>query len=134
PNEEGDAYSYIRTIESLRAGMSGGTFEITDLFGFWLPMYQLICAAISFLAGQPLLVAKLISAVCGVGVCLLVFQISLHLTGDRTLSLLAFALIALNPTHIIYSSFSLTDVPHAFLVTCCLYFVVKRRWLLAAGF
>ena len=134
PNEEGDAYSYIRAIESLRAGMSGGTFVISDLFGFWLPMYQLVCAVISFLVGQPLLVAKLISALCGIGVCILVFRISLQLTGNRNLSLLAFALIAFNPIHVMYSSFSMTDVPHAFLVTCCLYFVVKKRWLLAACF
>ncbi|HEV8487443.1 MAG TPA: glycosyltransferase family 39 protein [Blastocatellia bacterium] len=134
PNEEGDAYSYLRAIESLRAGMSGGTFAISDLFGFWLPIYQLICALISLLVGQPLLVAKLISALCGIGVCILVFRISLQLTGNRNLSLLAFALIAFNPIHIMYSSFSMTDVPHAFLVICSLYFAIKKRWLLAACF
>ena len=132
PNEEGDPYSYLQAIQIMRATMVAGTFSISELFGFWLPMYQFICAVISSLVGHPLYVAKLVSAVCGTGVCLLVFGVSLELTANRLLSLLAFALIALNPIHVMYSAFSMTDVPHSLLVMSSLYFAVKNRWVLAS--
>jgi Dolichyl-phosphate-mannose-protein mannosyltransferase len=134
PNAFGDAYSYLEAIEAMRSKMADGTFAIKDLLGFWLPMYQFICAAVSLLFGHTFYVAKLVSALCGVGVCLLVYQISLRLTNNRPLSSLAFALTALNPLHIHYSSSSLTDIPHGFLVMASLYFALEKRWKTAAVF
>jgi 4-amino-4-deoxy-L-arabinose transferase-like glycosyltransferase len=134
PNAFGDAYSYLEYIEAMRSKMADGTFAIKDLYEFWLPMYQFICAAASLLFGNTFYVAKLVSALCGVGVCLLVYQISLRLTGHRPLSLLAFALVSLNPLHILYSSSSLTDIPHGFLVMAGLYFALEKRWKTAAVF
>jgi hypothetical protein len=118
----------------MRASIVGGTFTISELFGFWLPLYQFICALISVVVGHPLYVAKVVSAICGTGVCLLVFVVSMRLTANRMLSLLAFFLIALNPIHIMYSSFSMSDVPHAFLVMSSLYFAIRNRWVVAASF
>src|SRR5262245_27067024 len=134
PNAFGDAYSYLEFIEAMRSKMADGTFAIKDLFGFWLPMYQFICASASLLFGHTFYVAKLVSAICGTGVCLLVYQISLRLTDHRPLSLLAFALAALNPLHILYSSSSLTDIPHGFLVMASPYFALEKRWKTAAVF
>jgi hypothetical protein len=134
PNAFGDAYSYLDYIEAMRSKMADGTFAIKDLHGFWLPMYQFICAAASLLFGHTFYVAKLVSALCGTGACLLVYQISLRLTNHRQLSLLAFALISLNPLHILYSSSSMTDIPHSFLVTASLYFALEKRWKTAAVF
>ncbi|HMB28354.1 MAG TPA: phospholipid carrier-dependent glycosyltransferase [Blastocatellia bacterium] len=132
PNAFGDAYSYLEAIEAMRSKMADGTFAIKDLHGFWLPMYQFICATVSLFFGHTFYVAKLVSALCGTGACLLVYQISLRLTNHRPLSLLAFALVSLNPLHILYSSTSMTDIPHSFLVTAGLYFVLEKRWKTAA--
>jgi hypothetical protein len=132
PNAFGDAYSYLEYIEAMRSKLADGTFAIKDLQGFWLPMYQFICAAISLLFGHTFYVAKLVSAICGTGICLLVYQVSLRLTDHRSLSLLAFALAALNPLHILYSSSSLTDIPNGFLVMASLYFAIETRWKTAA--
>ncbi|HSE36240.1 MAG TPA: hypothetical protein VLG74_02990 [Blastocatellia bacterium] len=134
PNEEGDPYAYVQAIEMMRASIAGGTFTISELFGFWLPLYQLICALITVVVGHPLYVAKVVSAVCGAGTCLLVFELSEQLTANLILSLFAFALIALNPIHIMYSAFSMSDVPHALMVMAGLYFAIKNRWVIAASF
>lgn len=131
---DGDAYAYIDQIESMRASLSAGTFSIKNLFGFWLPTYQFICAVISLVVDHPVYVSKLVSAVCGIGVCLLVFRITLRLVPHRIVATLAFLLIALNPLHILYSAFSVTDVPHAFFVLGSLYFAIEKRWMLAASF
>lgn len=133
PNEEWDAYSYAHDIESMRGSISAGTFSLSDMFGFWLPIYQLICAVISVFLGHSLYVAKLFSAVCGAGVCIVVFLITQQLTANRTLSLIAFSIVAFNPLHVKYSAFSMTDVPHAFAVVTSLYFVLNKRWILAAS-
>ena len=133
PNEEGDPYAYVQAIDMMRTSIVGGTFTISELFGFWLPMYQFICALISVVVGHPLYVAKVVSAVCGTWTCLLVFEISEQMTANRLLSLVAFALIALSPIHIMYSAFSMSDVPHGLLVLGSLYFAIKNRWVLAAG-
>ncbi|HEY0545210.1 MAG TPA: phospholipid carrier-dependent glycosyltransferase [Pyrinomonadaceae bacterium] len=133
PNAFGDAYAYIKEVETLTAKLSGGTFHLTDLYGFWLPLYQFVCALLSVLFGHPFYVSRLVSALCGAGICLLVYEISLRLTGNRKASLAVFALIALSPLHIFNSASAMTDIPHAFLVTAGVYFVLRKRWIAAAS-
>jgi hypothetical protein len=133
PNEEGDPYAYVQAIDMMRTSIVGGTFTLSELFGFWLPMYQFICALITVVVDHPLYVAKVVSALCGTGVCLLVFELAEQLTANRLLSLVAFGLIALNPIHIMYSAFSMSDVPHGLAVLGSLYFAIKNRWVIAAG-
>jgi Dolichyl-phosphate-mannose-protein mannosyltransferase len=134
PNAFGDAYVYIRDIGVMSTKMRSGTFAITDLYGFWLPLYQFLSALINVFIGNGFYAGKLVSAVFGVGVCLLAYSVTLKLTAHRTAALLAFALIALNPLHIFYSASAMTDVPHAFFLVASLYFCLKERWLLAAIF
>ena len=134
PNPDGDAYAYIDNIERWRTSLSAGTFSIKTMFGFWLPTYQFICAVICIFVDHPIYVSKLFSAVCGMGICLLVFYITLRLVARRIIAILAFLLIALNPLHILFSAFSVTDVPHAFFVLGSLYFAIEKRWMLAASF
>src|SRR5215813_6496597 len=63
PNEEGDPYSYLRAIEMMRDSILNGNFTLAELFGFWLPLYQFVSALLSTVFGNPLYVAKLVSAV-----------------------------------------------------------------------
>ena len=134
PNAFGDAYVYIRDIGAMSTKLSTHTFALTDLFGFWLPLYQLICAIMNVFVGNGFYVGKVVSAIFGVGVCLLVYSITLQLTANRTAALLAFVLIALNPLHILISASAMTDVPHAFFVSASLYFILRRGWVAAAIF
>src|SRR3989475_4627907 len=122
PNAFGDAYVYIRDIGTMSTKMRAGAFTFTDLYGFWLPLYQFISALFNVVVGNGFYSGKLVAAVFGVGVCLLVYQVTLQLTAHRTAALLAFLLIALNPLHIFYSASAMTDVPHAFFVLASLYF------------
>jgi hypothetical protein len=132
PNAFGDAYVYVRDASAFAVKISAGTFRVTDLYGFWLPLYQLICALVIAVVGHPYYVAKVISALFGVGVCLLVHDITLRLTANRKAALCAFALIAFSPLHIFNSASSMTDIPSAFFVVASLYFALKRRWIVAA--
>lgn len=132
PNPDGDAYAYLETIERMRASLAAGSLSAKTLFSFWLPMYQLICAFISLFVNHPVYVSKLVSAVCGTGVCALVFLITLRLTANRMISLAAALLVALNPLHALYSAFSLTEIPHALVVLGSLYAAITGRWSAAA--
>jgi hypothetical protein len=134
PNAFGDAYVYIRTIGDWSIKLSAKTFAITDLYGFWLPLYQFISAVINVFVGNGFYTGKVVSALFGVGSCVLVYKTTLQLTANRAAALLSFALMALNPLHIFYSASAMTDVPHAFFVMASLYFVLRRGWILAALF
>src|SRR5207244_3461458 len=134
PNAFGDAYVYIRDIGAMSIKLSAHTFALTDLFGFWLPLYQFTCAVINVFVGNGFYVGKFVSAIFGVGVCLLVYGITLRLTANRTTALLAFVLIALNPLHILNSASAMTDVPHAFFVLASLYLILRQGWVAAAIF
>jgi len=134
PNAFGDAYVYIRVIGEMSTKMSNGTFGLTDLYGFWLPLYQLISAVVNVFLRNGFYAGKIVSAVFGIGSCLLIYSIVLRLTARPQAALLGFLLIALNPLHITYSASAMTDVPHAFFVLASLYFVLKRGWVLAAIF
>jgi hypothetical protein len=134
PNTFGDAYVYIRDIGTLSTKIKAGTFALTDLYGFWLPLYQFISALVNVFVGNGFYTGKIVSALAGVGVCLLVYAITLRVVQHQTAALLSFLLIALNPLHIMNSASAMTDVPHAFFVLASLYCVLKKRWVLAAVF
>jgi hypothetical protein len=134
PNAFGDAYVYVRDIGAMSAKLRAGTFAITDLYGFWLPLYQFLSALINVFIGNGFYAGKLVSAGFGVGVCLLIYSVTLKITAHRAAALLAFLVIALNPLHIFYSASAMTDVPHAFLLLASLYFCLQERWVLAAIF
>lgn len=128
----GDAYCYIEQASIIRAKILAGSFSLTDLYGFWLPLYQFVSSIISLVVNQPVYVAKLVSAVAGIGVCVLVYLCSQILTGSQRVALLASLAIALNPFHLQYSVSAMTDIPHALMVMVCMYFVLTERWTLAA--
>ncbi|MDQ2856581.1 MAG: hypothetical protein M3R68_09650 [Acidobacteriota bacterium] len=134
PNAFGDAYAYTEQIYYMRRALLLGRFSFSNLFGFWLPLYQFICALISSLVGNPFYVPKLVSAVAGIGVCLLVFLLTFELTEDRWFSFANFALVAFNPYFVLYSSSAMTDVPHICAILLCGYCCIKNRWFLAACF
>lgn len=134
PNAFGDAYVYIRDIGTMSTKLSRGTFALTDLYGFWLPLYQFISALINVFVRNGFYAGKIVSAIFGVGACLLVYSITLRLTASHTAAFFGFLLIALNPLHIFYSASAMTDVPHAFFVLATLYFVLQRGWVCAAIF
>jgi len=134
PNAFGDAYIYIRDIGTWSTKLSAGTFRLTDLYGFWLPLYQFVSALINVLVGNGFYTGKVVSAIFGAGSCLLIYLITFRLTANRTAALLGFALVALNPLHIFYSASAMTDVPHTFFVLAGLYFLLQRNWVGAAIF
>jgi hypothetical protein len=134
PNAFGDAYVYIREIGTLSTKISSGTFRLNDLFGFWLPLYQFLSAIANVLIKNGFYSGKLVSALFGAGACLLVYGITLRLTGNQRAALVMFLVIALNPLHLFYSASAMTDVPHAFFVLGALYFVLRRNWIGAAVF
>ena len=134
PNTFGDAYVYIRDIGNLSTKIKTGIFAVTDLYGFWLPLYQLIAAAINVFVGNGFYSGKVVAALFGVGVCLLVYALTRQLVDQKVAAFLAFLVISLNPLHILTSTSALTDVPHAFFVLAALYCVLKKHWLFAAAF
>ncbi len=134
PNAFGDAYVYIRDIGNWSNRISAGNFHLTDLFGFWLPLYQLISALLNVVIRNGFYSGKIVSALFGAGACLFVYAITLRLTASRRVALIMFLLIALNPLHIFYSSSAMTEMPHAFFIAGALYFVLGRRWVVAAIF
>lgn len=130
----GDAYCYIEQAAMLRDKIVTGTLSVANLYGFWLPLYQLFCAIISLAVNQPPYIARLVSAVAGTVVCVLVYLFSYMLTNSRWIALLAFLAIAFNPFHLQYSAAAMTDVPHALMVVGCMYCVLAQRWIVAACF
>src|SRR5437899_6180171 len=80
PNAFGDAYVYIRDIGTLSTKMRASTFTTADLYGFWLPLYQFIAAVLNVVLGNGFYSGKLVAAIFGVGVCLLVYQLTWQLT------------------------------------------------------
>ena len=132
PNAERDGYSYAETIAWFSANFRH--LRLTDLFGFWLPLFQLTAAVPNVWIDQPLLTGKILSGLCGAASCVLVFAITQKLTRSVALASLTFVLVVCNPLHILYSAASMTDVPHACLVLASVWCLMRERWLGAAIF
>src|SRR5690242_1378375 len=75
PNAFGDAYIYIRDIGTLGTKISTGSLRLTDLFGFWLPLYQFISALLNLVFKNGFYSGKIVSALFGAGTCLFVYAI-----------------------------------------------------------
>jgi hypothetical protein len=132
PNAEQDAYSYAEIIARISTNL--GHFRLTDLYSFWLPLFQFTAAIPNVWIDNPLLIGKILSALCGATSCLVVFAITEKLTRSRVFAGMTFALVVCNPLHILYSAASMTDVPHACLVLASLWFLLHERWMGAAMF
>ncbi len=128
----GDAYCYIEQATMMRGKIVGGYLAIENFYGFWLPLYQFFCSIVAVPFNHPVYVSRLVAALAGTGVCVLVYVFSYKLTSSQRISLAAFLAIAFNPFHVEYSFSAMTDIPHALLVMLCLYFVITDRWKLAA--
>jgi hypothetical protein len=134
PNAEQDAYSYAEIIGRLSDRLTAGHFRLADLFGFWLPLFQFVSAIVNLVVHDPIVAGKAINVLCAAVSCVLVFAITRKLTGSLLFSGLAFALILIDPLHILYSAASMTDVPNICLVLASLWFALGRRWVMAAAF
>ena len=134
PNAFGDAYAYIEQTYYLRRALLDGSFSVSSLFGFWLPLYQFICASVSAVVGNTFYVPKIISAICGGGICVLVCALTWELTFSKSSTWVTTIIVAVNPYHIFYSSSAMTDVPHAFFILLCAYCCIKGRWWIASVF
>jgi hypothetical protein len=132
PNAEQDGYSDAETIARLSAALASGQFHLSDLYGFWLPLFQLVAAIPNLCVGDALLCGKLLSALCGAISCVLVFAVSLRLTQHTPASIAAFGVVLLNPLHLLYSAACMTDVPFACMVLASLWFLLGDRWFWAA--
>src|SRR5215813_1494649 len=83
PNAFGDAYVYIQEIGTLSTKISNGSFRLTDLFGFWLPLFQFISAVANLVVKNGFYSGKIVSALSGAGACLFVFAITRQLTTNE---------------------------------------------------
>ncbi len=128
PNAEQDGYSDAETIARFSHGIAHGAFRLTDLYGFWLPLFQLGAAVLNLVIHNALLAGKILSGVCGALSCLLAASISLRLTSSRVIASLVFALVLSSPIHFIYSSACMTDVPFGCLMLAALLCVFDDRW------
>lgn len=134
PNAEQDGYSYVERIARYSANLTSGNFKLTDLFDFWLPLFPFVSGLANVFVGDALLTGKLISASCGAVSCVLVFAITLKLTGHQRIAWMTFAFVLLNPLHLMYSAASMTDIPFGCLILASLWFALDNRWIGAAVF
>ena len=88
PNAFGDAYVYIQEIGTLSTKISNGSFRLTDLFGFWLPFYQLIAAVLNVFIKNGFYSGKVVAALFGAGTCLFVYLVTKRLTKNDAAALL----------------------------------------------
>ncbi len=131
PTPEQDGYSDAETIARFTADISNGNFPISHLYGFWLPLVQLIAAVPNIWLHNPLLAGELISALSGAGACVLTFAVSLRLARSFLLATIAFGIVLLSPMHLLYSGACMTDVPFGCLLLGSVLFVLRRQWTAA---
>lgn len=134
PNAEQDGYSYAETIAGLTTHLETGQFRITDLYGFWLPAFQLAAAIVNLSLHSPIIAGKILNALCGAGTVMLVFEITRLVTRDLAFALVTFAVMLLDPLLLLYSAACMTDVPHACIVLISLWLALRQRWTAAAVF
>jgi 4-amino-4-deoxy-L-arabinose transferase-like glycosyltransferase len=120
--------------------LSGHWFEIESNGGPALehpPLFSWMQAALFIPFGLSDPAAKLPSALCGLGVILLVAWLGRRLTGDAFTGVLAMFVMATSIYFLKYAARAMTDVPFTFffLAAVCAWLLGEDdpRWLLSAG-
>jgi hypothetical protein len=131
PTAEQDGYSDAETVARFSADIAAGTFSFSHLYGFWLPLFQLVAAIPNIWLHNPLLAGKVVSGLCGAVACVLAFAVSLRLAHSVSLACLAYVVVLLSPIHLLYSSACMTDVPFGCLLLASLLFVLRNQWTAA---
>jgi 4-amino-4-deoxy-L-arabinose transferase-like glycosyltransferase len=96
------------------------------------PGFVWMQAALFSLFGFSDFLAKLPSALCGVGTVLLVFWLARRLLNDERAAVLAMLVMLATPYFIKYTSHGMTDVPFTFLFTAAVCAWVGEQYLLVA--
>src|SRR4051794_7078128 len=65
PNAEQDGYSYAEMIANLTQQFEHGHFHLSDLFGFWLPLFQIASAVVNLWFHDPMVAGKIVNVFCG---------------------------------------------------------------------
>ncbi|HTQ54376.1 MAG TPA: glycosyltransferase family 39 protein [Bryobacteraceae bacterium] len=101
------------------------------------PLYEWMEASLFRAFGLSDALARLPSALCGLGVILLVYWLARRLTGDSGAAVLAMFVMATSLYFLKYAARGMTDVPFTFFVLCaaCAWSLAEEdpRWYLGAG-
>lgn len=101
------------------------------------PLLEWMEASLFRLFGLSDALARLPSALCGIGVVLLVYWLARKLTGDTQTAVLAMFVMASSFYFLKYAARGMTDVPFTFFVLCAVCAWSRTggdpRWYLAAG-
>jgi 4-amino-4-deoxy-L-arabinose transferase-like glycosyltransferase len=143
PIRDGDLAGYDDARYALVAKhvvLSGHWLEIESNGGPALehpPLFSWMQALLFFPFGLSDPLAKLPSALCGVGVILLVAWLGRRMTGDPFAGVLAMFVMATSIYFVKYAARAMTDVPFTFffLAAVCSWLLAEGdpRWFLAAG-
>jgi 4-amino-4-deoxy-L-arabinose transferase-like glycosyltransferase len=102
------------------------------------PLFEWMQAALFCIFGVSDTAARAPSALCGLGVILLVFWLARRLTGDSFTALLAMFVMVTSLYFLKYAARAMTDVPFVlfFLCAMCAWILAEDqpRWYLATGF
>lgn len=101
------------------------------------PMLEWMEASLFAAFGFSDTLARLPSALCGLGVILLVYWLARKLTGDALIAVMAMFVMATSLYFLKYAARGMTDVPFTFFVLCAVCAWARAaddpRWYLAAG-
>lgn len=113
------------------------------LFGDWFmdgrnhlflsPVYHFLSVLSFRLLGASVEAARLVSALAGVGVVGLTYALGVRLTGDRTLAVVAAALLAVDPWAVIHSRQALTESVLLFFIVASGVLILGRTPQVALG-
>ena len=100
------------------------------------PIYPIFLGSIYYIAGHDLIWVRLMQAVLGAGICVLVFLIA-SVIFDRTTAVLSGCLCSFYPPLVVFTSEILTETLFAFLLLLGIFLVISRKSylnLLISGF
>jgi len=108
-----------------------GIFLISDLYNIthhwcWLPLFQYINAALYYLT-RSYTAVRILSTIYGVLSIIMVYFITLKITGSRDSSLLASVLLAFNPLIFFYDTTGMTEPLFTLLILISIYIFIGNR-------
>lgn len=105
----GDSYSHY--LISLNILQSGNYYDFKQNHLFWLPGYHYFSAMLLYFSWKPsIFILHIFNSILASISVILVFEIIFRMTDNRKVAILGAGILALNPTHILYSNLNMPEI------------------------
>jgi hypothetical protein len=122
---EADGYTHMLEAGGIAERISGGTFELRNLHGNWLPLGKLSCGLLIVVFGHAYWVCRIVSVLAGSAACVLVWAAARRAFDSEFAAWASWFLLLTAPWHLLYSGLGMLEASFGMCIAASVYLLMR---------